>query len=53
LSGGGLHPQAVQHLQESLRLIRKAEHSVLFRGKQAEEAIRQQEKARAELVETS
>jgi hypothetical protein len=53
LSGGGLHPQAVQHLEESLWLIRKAEHSVLFRSKQAEEAIRQQDKARAELVGTS
>ena len=53
LSGGGLHPQAVQHLEEALRQIRKAEHGVLFRSKQAEEAIRQQEKARAELVATS
>jgi cytochrome c553 len=53
LSGGGLHPQAVQHLEEALQLIRKAEHGFLFRSKQAEQAIRQQEKARAELVATS
>lgn len=53
LSGGGLHPQAVQYLEEALRLIRKAEHGVLFRSKQAQEAIRQLEKARAELIETS
>jgi len=53
LSGGGLHPQAVQHLEEALRLIRKAEHGFLFRSKQAEEAIQQHEKARAELVATS
>jgi hypothetical protein len=53
LSGGGLHPQAVQHLEEALQLIRKAEHGFLFRSKQAEQAIRQQEKARAELVAAS
>ena len=53
LSGGGLHSQAVQHIEEALRQMRKAEHGVLLWSKQAEEAIRQQEKARAELVATS
>jgi hypothetical protein len=48
-----LHPQAVQHLEEARRQIRKAEHGILFRSKQAEEAIQQLEKARAELVATS
>jgi hypothetical protein len=53
LSGGGLHPQAVQHLEEALRQIQKAEHGILFQSKQAKEAITQLEKARAELVATS
>jgi mono/diheme cytochrome c family protein len=53
LSGGGLHPQAVQHLEEARRQIRKAEHGIFFRSKQAKEAIRQLEKARAELAATS
>jgi hypothetical protein len=53
LSGGGLHPQAVQHLEKALRQIQKAEHGILFRSKQAREAINQLEKARAELVAIS
>jgi hypothetical protein len=53
LSGGGLHPQAVRHLEAALKQIQKAEHGILFRGKQALEAIKQLEKARAELLETS
>jgi mono/diheme cytochrome c family protein len=53
LSGGGLHPQAVQHLEEARRQIRKAEHGFLFRSKQAKEAIEQLEKARAELAAVS
>ena len=53
LSGGGLHPQAVRHLEEALKQIQKAEHGILFRGKQTLEAIKQLEKGRAELLETS
>ncbi len=53
LSGGGLHPQAVRHLEEALKQIQRAEHGILFRGQQALEAIKQLEKARAELLETS
>lgn len=53
LSGGGLHPQAVRYLEEALKQIQKAEHGILFRGKQALEAIKQLEKARAELLEIS
>ena len=53
LSGGGLHPQAVQHLEEARRQIRKAEHGFLFRGQHAREAIKQLEQARAELVASS
>jgi ATPase subunit of ABC transporter with duplicated ATPase domains len=48
-----LHPQAVQHLEEARRQIRKAEHGFLFRSKQAKEAIEQLEKARAELAAVS
>lgn len=53
LSGGGLHPEAVKHLKEALRLTRKARCSVFSKSRLAREAIEQQQKARAELVETS
>jgi hypothetical protein len=53
LSCGGLHPQAVQYLQEALRLTQKARCSWFFKSSLARQAIEQQEKARAELVETS
>lgn len=53
LSGGGLHPEAVKFLKEALRLTNKAKRSVFSKSRLAREAIEQQEKARAELVETS
>src|SRR5712691_3614629 len=51
LEGGGLHPEAVAHLQEARRLAEKAVRSVFFSRKHTEEAIREQKKARALLVE--
>ena len=53
LSGGGIHPEAVMHLKEALRLTKKAQRSVFFKSQNAREAIEQQEKARDQLVETS
>jgi mono/diheme cytochrome c family protein len=53
LSGGGLHPEAVMHLKEALRLTNKAKRSIFSKSRLARQAIEQQEKARAELVETS
>jgi cytochrome c peroxidase len=53
LSCGGLHPQAVTHLQEALRLTQKARCSWFSKSRLARQAIEQQEKARNELVETS
>ncbi|OLC17232.1 MAG: hypothetical protein AUH29_02740 [Candidatus Rokubacteria bacterium 13_1_40CM_69_27] len=51
LEGGGLHPDAVAHLQEARRLAEKAVRRVFFSRKHTEEAIREQKKARALLVE--
>lgn len=51
LRGGGLHAEAVAHLQEARRLADKAVRSVFFGRKLSEEAIREQKKARAFLVE--
>jgi mono/diheme cytochrome c family protein len=53
LSGGGLHPEAVKHLKEALRLTEKAQCSWFSISRYAREAIEQQEKARNQLVETS
>ena len=53
LTGGGLHPDAVKHLKESLRLIKKAMRSPFSKSRRARQAIEQQEKAREQLVETS
>jgi hypothetical protein len=53
LSGGGLHPEAVEPLKEALRLTRKAKRSVFSKSRLARQAIEQLEKARDELVETS
>jgi len=53
LSGGGLHPEAVTHLKEALRLTEKAQCSWFSKSRYAREAIEQQEKARNQLVETS
>jgi len=53
LSGGGLHPEAVKHLKEALRLTEKARCSWFSKSRYAREAIEQQGKARDQLVETS
>ncbi len=51
LVGGGLHPDAVGHLQEARRLARKAARSFFFRDGPTADAIRAQERARAALIE--
>jgi hypothetical protein len=51
LEGGGLHPEAVAPLREARRLADKAVRSVFFFRKHTKEAIREQKKARALLVE--
>jgi cytochrome c peroxidase len=53
LSGGGLHPEAVTHLEEALRLTQKARCSWFSKSRLARQAIEQQQKARNELVATS
>jgi mono/diheme cytochrome c family protein len=53
LSGGGLHPEALKHLKEALRLTGKAQCRFFSKSRYAREAIEQQEKARDQLVETS
>lgn len=51
LKGGGLHPDAVAHLKEAKRLTKKATRSWFFRKANTQEAIEEQKKARAVLVE--
>jgi hypothetical protein len=53
LEGGGLHPDAVAHLRKAKRLTKKASRSLFFRKKLTREAIGEQRKARAFLVESS
>lgn len=50
LAGGGLQPQAVTHLQAARRLSERAALSFFGRGRLVREAIREQERARAEIV---
>jgi hypothetical protein len=52
LEGGGLHPDAVAHLKEARRLTRRAARSLFLQGKHTRRAIREQERARALLVES-
>jgi len=51
LKGGGLHAEAVAPLQEARRLADKAVRSVFFGRRHTKEAIGEQKKARALLVE--
>jgi hypothetical protein len=51
LEGGGLHAEAVAPLREARRLADKAVRSVFFFRKHTKEAIGEQKKARALLVE--
>ena len=53
LAGGGLHPEAVRHLTEAKRLTEKAARSFFFRGRLLRRAIKEQQKARAELTEAA
>jgi hypothetical protein len=53
LEGGGLHPDAVAHLREAKRLTKKASCSLFFRKRLTREAIDEQRKASAFLVESS
>lgn len=53
LRGAGLHPKAVAHLEEARRLTKKAARSLFSRHGLARKAIREQEKARDRLVESS
>jgi len=50
LNGGGLHPDAVAHLEAASQLTEKATRSPFFRRKLTREAIREQAKARGSLV---
>jgi len=52
LVGGGLHPQAVAHLRKAGKLTRQAARSWFSRGRLTEEAIREQQKARAQMIES-
>ena len=51
LKGGGLHPEAVAHLQEGRRLADKAARSLFFGRRYSEQAIQDQKRARAFLVD--
>ncbi len=51
LSGAGLHPEAVAHLKEARRFTEDAINNNFFRSKLTRQAIREQELARAQLVE--
>src|SRR5437667_3251218 len=51
LRGGGRHAEAVAHLREARRLGDKAVRSLFFGRRYTQEAIREQKKARAFLVE--
>ncbi len=53
LEGGGLHPEAAAHLSEARRLTTKALRSQLFRKELTREAIAEQRKAMAFLIESS
>jgi len=53
LASGGLHPDAVRHLTEAERLTEKAAGSFFFRVRLIRRAIKEQQKARAELADVS
>lgn len=52
LSDAGLHPDAVAHLKKARRLTENAITSIFSRRKLARQAIREQERARAQLIES-
>lgn len=53
LEGGGLHPEAVIHLEKAKRLTRKAIRSVFFSRKLTRKAIDEQKRARSFLLEST
>jgi hypothetical protein len=53
LEGGGLHPQAVAHLREAQAFAIRAARSFFFRDRLTRQAIEEQNKARAQLVEST
>jgi len=53
LDGGGLHPEAVAHLQKAKELAEKAACSFFRRRGLTEQAIDEQRNARAQLIEAS
>jgi len=53
LGGGGLHAEAVGHLRKARQFTKKAQSSFFSRGRLTEQAIREQEQAKSELIETS
>ncbi|MGH8769077.1 MAG: hypothetical protein ACREVT_12980 [Burkholderiales bacterium] len=53
LEGGGLHPEALAHLREAQALANKAARSIFSRDRLTKQAIEEQNKARAELVEST
>ncbi len=53
LAGGGLHPDAVGHLEASKRLAQRAAGGLLSRRRLTGQAIQQQKEARARLVASS
>lgn len=50
LKGGGLHPDAVAHLQKAKTLTRKAAKAAFFGNKHAREAVEELKEARALIV---
>lgn len=52
LAGGGLHPDAVAHLQDAEGLVKKAARSVFFRGSRIRKAIDAEKRAKGLLVES-
>mgnify|MGYP001574881331 FL=1 len=53
LEGGGLHPEAVAHLQKAKKLAEKAHSSFFRRNSLAQQAIDELRIARVQLIEVS
>jgi len=53
LAGGGLHPQAVAHLEAAAQSAKKAAKRWFGRRERIERALQDLQRARAELIETS
>jgi hypothetical protein len=53
LVGGGLHPEAVAHLEQAAQLTRKAERSIFAVDKHIQAAKSAQKEARAQIVQTA